>query len=575
MTNTVFYALIICGLTLLFFFLTVYKIDYIWKYGSPLLSYYVGHYVFLKNINLYLFIPGIFVALALLTGIPSFLIKGKYSIKKRLMLNSFYLILAVIVSFHLSFIGSYAFSMGEILVTEYKLSNKSLENGLVWDPKIISIKLSEAVVIPGVVVTDNDADTRIATQILSSGKRSEYFNRIVLQTVLEYYPINFRIPKASSFVLFNNNLYVRHFEGSDFQIIGPALGKLLVNNKFGTRSGKDYPIIETLGQDEYKNFRIHQINTRLRELSALIDKLNLAIEETDKELKHANGNINHYKRLAANSYAEGDAAYFRCSVAETCSYSYYPICGIYYCSSYSVRNCTPMFSQSYCSSLRDSYYSNGNSYTETANYWVGQYNELVAWYNEFIEYRDNVVAAKSSAEIAKASIPYELGMFAPDSNIKIAISSTDAGKTSEYISTLIHEYLHYDSHNLEDKRLPRFFEEGLTEYLSRLAQSAGLGSDTNLGYPLITAFIKRVAEKVPASELEEIYYSKDQEKLNQSLAQYLEPEFFEKNKYILEIMPYMPTEMALGAVNKILEKLELTKIDGKELDASTELNRYQ
>jgi hypothetical protein len=108
-----------------------------------------------------------------------------------------------------------------------------------------------------------------------------------------------------------------------------------------------------------------------------------------------------------------------------------------------------------------------------------------------------------------------------------------------------------------------------------LAQGAGLGSDTNLGYPLITAFIKRVAEKVPASELEEIYYSKDQEKLNESLAQYLEPEFFEKNKYILEIMPYMPTEMALGAVNKILEKLELKKIDEKELDGSTELNRYQ
>lgn len=569
------YVLIIFGLTLLFFFLTLYKIDYVWKYGSPLLSYYVGHFVFLKHINLYILIPGILAALVLLMGALSYLVKGKHSIRKKLALNFFYLLLTAVLSFHLSFIGVYALSMGEILVTEYKLSNESLENGLVWDPEIISIKLSEAVVIPEVVVTDNDTDTRIATQIFSLEKRSEYFNRSVLQVALEHYSINFRIPKASSFVLFNDTLYVRHFEGDDFQIIGPALGKLLVNNKFGTRSGKDYPFIETLKQDEYKNFRIHQINMRLRELSALIDKLNLAIEETDKELKRANGNISHYKRLAANSYAEGDAAYFRCSVAETCSYSYYPICGTYYCSSYSVRNCTPMFSQSYCSSLRDSYYSNGNDYTETANYWVREYNELVAWYNEFIEYRDNVVAAKDSAEIAKASIPYELGMFAPDNNIKIAISSTDASKASEYISTLIHEYLHYDSHNLEDKRLPRFFEEGLTEYLSRLAQGAGLGSDTNLGYPLITAFIKRVAEKVPASELEEIYYSKDQEKLNQSLAQYLEPEFFEKNKYILEIMPYMPTEMALGAVNKILEKLELTKIDEKELDASTELNRYQ
>lgn len=550
-----------------FTYLTIYKLDGLWTKDHVLLNFYILQFAYIKKIKLYFLISAAAIIPILTYAYFKLLLKKSFLRKKYLVC-----LLATIVvgffGFNFSFIGSYIFSVSELMLIEYKISSNPQPNNLIWDNELISQKLNDTVIIPKIIIAEDNLNSQIASYIITSkNNRSEFFKKNVLMPSLDIFSINFLIPNKSSIVMFRDNLYIRNFDGDSFQNISPSLGKLLVRNEFGSISGKDAPFIKTLAKDEYKSFRIHQINSRIRDMETLIDKLNYAIGLINKEMLSAKSNINYYKSLANSSYSQGESAFLRCSIAETCSSTYVPgYCGYFYCTSgYFIRNCTPMFSYSYCSSLRDSYYATGDQYIDTSNYWVGQYNDLVALFNEANEYKDKAVASKAIAEASKENISFELGMFMPDNNIKIAISSTESRMASEYISTLIHEYLHYDSYVSKDKSLPLFFEEGLTEYFSRKTQKNELGSDTNLGYPLITKIIERIAEKIPEQDLKEIYFSKDVDLLKASLEKNLGKDFFKKNEYYFAIISYIPSKIALSMANDMLEKIDLRKIEEDEI----------
>lgn len=570
------YFILIFALFFIFFtYVSIYKLGDPWTRNSVVLNFYLSQFAFIKSIKRYLLFSGIAVIIILSFAYLKVLLKKSFSIKKYIVC----LLAALIVGFlgfNLSFVGSLTFSIGELIYIEYSLSHNPLPNNLLWDPDLISQKLNDTVIIPEIIIASDNINEQIAAHIITrKGNRGPFYKKVILRKALDLYPINFVIPNVSSFVMFQDTLYIRNFNGDSFQAISPSLGKLLVRNTFGSRSGKEPPFIQVLTKEKYQSFRIHQVNSKLRELAALIEKLSAVIKDINSEMSRANGNISYYKRLASASYSQGDLAFLRCTMAESCSYTYIPgYCGIYFCSSgYTVRNCTPTFTYSYCSSLRDSYYEDGNQYIATANYWVGQYNDSLGWLNKFVDYRDKTKVAQAMTEIAKESLPYELGLFSPDNNIKIALSSTESRKATEYISTLTHEYLHYDSYATEDKTLPKFFEEGLTEYLSRKAQKNGLGSDINLGYPLITTIIGRLAEKIPEKDLEDIYYSKDSDLLKTVLDENLGKDFFENNSYYFDIISFFPEKMALEMANSILEKLDLQKIEIEELINISPLTR--
>jgi hypothetical protein len=571
-----YFILVFVVFFIFFTYISIHRLGDPWTKDSIFLNFYLSQYAFIKGVKLYFLISVSAVIIILSFAYLKVLLKKSFSIKKYIICL-FATLVVGFLSFSLSFVGSLTFSINELIYIEYNLYHNSLQNNLLWDPDLISQKLNDTVIIPEIIIASNNINDQIASSIINRKEnRGSFYKKVTLRKALDLYPINFVIPNASSFVMFQDTLYIRNFNGDSFQTISPSLGKLLVRNTFGSRSGKEPPFIQVLAKEKYQSFRIHQINSKLRDLATLIEKLSVVIKDINSEMSRANDNISYYKRLASASYSQGDLAFLRCTIDELCNSTYIPgYCGVYFCSSgYTIRNCTPTFTYSYCSSLRDSYYEDGSKYTATANYWVGQYNYNLGWLNKFVDYRDKTKAAQAMTEIAKKSLPYELGLFVPDNNIKIAISSTESRKATEYISTITHEYLHYDSYGAQDKTLPKFFEEGLTEYLSRKAQKNGLGSDINLGYPLITAIIERLAEKIPEKDLEDIYYSKDPDLLKTVMDKNLGKDFFENNSYYFDIISFFPEKMALEMANSILEKLELQKIEIEELINISSLTRY-
>ena len=181
-----------------------------------------------------------------------------------------------------------------------------------------------------------------------------------------------------------------------------------------------------------------------------------------------------------------------------------------------------------------------------------------------MEIKKVVEAYKAMAIASKEDIPFELGVFDPPNSIKIAIDSTKIETLADYFSTVVHEYFHYTSYISEEKTLPTFFEEGLTEYFARKAVKDDMGIETNEGYPLIVKVIERMTEKIPEKDLENIYFTKDSDLLATTLDNAFGKNFSKDNELYFELISYIPSKDALEITNKLLDKIgvqELTEAD--------------
>lgn len=572
-----YFGLLFFSVFLTFSFLIIYRFEDPPTRANELLSYYLLLLDYSRELNLYLLLVGLASVLVI-----SFMCFGIFWHRKHYIRFYFVYIIGTIATItlatSLSILGANAFAFGEVALLEYKLYQHPLENDLIWDSEIIVEQLSDRHDAPRIIIVGGDIHKKIVAEIIKERQRGHFYKKVVLEEVLTLYPVSFAIPEKGAFVLYQDKLYIRNFEGAAFQSISPTLGRLLVKNTFSDRDIKEVPFIEVLTLDKYKDFRIHQINTHLRYLVSLIEKLNAVIESINEDIAKAKSNVNYYKSRATSAYAIGDLTYSSCMRAEICRTTWIPrTCGYYYVYSCDIPllSCEPRYSPSYCDNEREYYYRQGDEFIDEANYWVGQYNYNVEWYNKFAAYRDQTKLAQEATEDSKKSIPYELGVFFPKNNIKIALSSTKASKAAEYLSTLFHEYLHYTSFVSEDKQLPKFFEESLTEYFSRKVQRNALGSELNLGYPLMTTFISRLVEDIPQHDLEDMYFSKDSEKLYAILNERFGKDFYQKNEFYFDLLPYMSTNMGLEMTNGILEKVKLQRIEPDELNQVTSLIRYQ
>lgn len=566
---SIYLVLIFFSFSFFIAYIAIYKLDGLWINGHDYLNFLALQLLYFKKIKWY----SLLIFVALLIVVHYFFVKN--SLLHTLLIKKYlaYFLGSLIIlflAFNFAFVGSYGFAVFQLKKLEYKISTNPIDNHLIWDDDIISKKLDEELVKPEIFLAEDNLNNQIAVHIINAEKnKSEFYKKIVIKRVLKMLPVDFLIPQKSSMVMFDDNIYIKNFNGDSFEKISASLGKVLVKNQIGPRNNKEIPSIQVLEKEKYGEFRIQQINAKIKKLEEVIDVFNSIINEQKQKMNYADGKVQYYKNLARSSYAEGDSAFLRCSMAESCSYSLVPnYCSPYsfFCSPYSSRRtCVPTFSYFYCDSLRQGYYNNGDDYIRESNDWVRIYNNYVAVYNEYIGLKEKATNFKYAAEASKESIPYELGIFEPDNKIKIAIESSDANNTSRYLSTLIHEYLHYDSYVSNEKSLPQFFEEGLTEHFSRKIQKESFESDINLGYPLVATMIKKIIEKVPEDDLLEIYYSKDVEDLRSLINKNLGENFYEENIDYLNIIFYIPEKLALTLGNNILEKMSLEKIEEVEL----------
>jgi hypothetical protein len=398
---------------------------------------------------------------------------------------------------------------------------------------------------PHIVLSDKPMGQMIVYYLVTKGVDSKSFYGGQILTHMPPSLLGTTKSIADSQVLVDSTLFIQSLEKADIEAISPSLGKLLVKHYFSDRYIKDEPSVSVLGRQEYLKFREDQINEQLAKIQELVDKV-------QKNLTIVGGNISTDKsKIASNQDGITKATSSRDSDDKLCR----SVMGYDY-----DGNVVRYYSDQECDRVRDEWNGVISQLSKNLADWQKQLSYDQNQWAQYTEAKKTIEQIKSFVASQKSSTPQELGVFTPETDIKLALDSTDKKMLHEYAVTLVHEYLHYTSYVTKERQLPRFFEEGLTEYYARKVISKELTTDTNIGYPLLVKVIQQMASKLPEQQLEDIYFTKDVDRLQSLLDQAYGKNFYNDSEFYFTAMSYVSSKDALKFANNVM-----LKIGGKEL----------
>lgn len=459
---------------------------------------------------------------------------SKLQILRPILISSSVTLLIIILSLNLNFISTHIVG---VVHTNILLSNinKGAISEVIWGKDKVQARLESLDRAPNILESASKNLNKDVVSIYMGGSSlSQYYTKEVIAKLPNSLLISTSIPK-NSFLMVGNNLVVVEIKDDEIQQISPVLGYKLVKAYFGSRYIKSYPEIKVLGRQDYLKFREDQINKRVKTIESVL-------ADVKKALSVANNNV----AVARNRFSSYTTALSYIDYAREQTYSYCVEMGAYY--SY--------YTPSYCRSYTDSYWN-----SQAARYQQEIKNaqaNLVVWQKEasyWANINKYVTDVKTIVEGQKNTTPYELGVFHDDNKIEIALDETNSMSIYPYVATLTHEYMHYTSNVSNDRNLPLFFEESLTEYYSRKVFSNSLEKEDKLGYPILVKVIEQMHKKIDPKKFEEIYFNKDQKGLEAALDEAYGKEFYKKNSLSFEILPLLGGEDQIKAANEIMEKI--------------------
>ena len=135
-------------------------------------------------------------------------------------------------------------------------------------------------------------------------------------------------------------------------------------------------------------------------------------------------------------------------------------------------------------------------YVEVKPKWLLALNQRRKAYEDFL--RDPVTPE------------YQAGAFVSPDNIYIKYDPIESSSFSEYLQTLVHEYLHYENNNATDK-FPKFLEEGVTDYLaSNLVKEFLQTQSLDSGYPELVEVITLLLDKLSKDNVFQAYFTRQE-----------------------------------------------------------------
>jgi hypothetical protein len=257
--------------------------------------------------------------------------------------------------------------------------------------------------------------------------------------------------------------------------------------------------VKVLGRQEYLKYREDKINEQIEKIDKYITEAQKNVNILYTGISNSKGNISSSQANISDSISKRDSFYSWCVNAGY--YSYY------------LNQFYRSYSDEYCNSGREEWNviiaKYDQNIKENQNYLAYAQKELPQYQAILQQFKD----IRDSTNQQKSSTPYELGLFEPDNEIRIALDETSSNRLADYFSTLVHEYYHYTSYVSHEKVLPQFFEEGLTEYFARKSIVKTLSISTNEGYPGLVVIINEMAKKISDEKLLDIYLTKNYEAL--------------------------------------------------------------
>lgn len=518
-----------------------------------LIQYYPSLLLFL-NKHLAVTTPTIILVLAL-----SFVNYKKQKIK---LFLSWKRVFTFIFSFFISFSFSLFFILLISVIQILLIGVLSKAN-----PNFISITTSTVQIkekiksdndIPLILGSDNDPRSLIVENSSLIWKTSQFYNDNLLNALPKKIFSIIKNPDSPIF-LYKNYLVIKNIDKDIIQEISPLVSKKIVGKYFDTKYIRNEPNVEVISRQDYLKYRDDQFNEQLKEIQTLIDEIKKQIRFVNSKVSEAKSSISTLQGYVSLNSKYRDEEYNKC-ISET-----YTIFGYY--SNYTYRR----NSDQYCNQLRDNrntqneeYQSLINQHNKNLIYYQGQAYSLNQDFSDLDDYSKFV-------ESAKTQTPYELGLFEPPQSVKVVLESTSNKAIGDYFATLTHEYLHYTSYVSEERNLPLFFEEGLTELLSRNSIKEGLKIDTNIGYPLITKIMDTISSKIDKDVLYQIYFTKDESLLESTLNNKFGKNFYKDTEPFFMLIPYLSSDKALKLANNIMYRIEGPKLTEKDI-YSTESN---
>lgn len=190
-----------------------------------------------------------------------------------------------------------------------------------------------------------------------------------------------------------------------------------------------------------------------------------------------------------------------------------------------------------------------------SQFWLDALAEDKEYLAALEEHKLEIEMVKENLMGREENISHETGVFTPPNSIKIVHDDLVNNDVDEYLSTLVHEYLHFVSTGDWDDNLNMFFEEGLTEHYTRMVMIDTLGYDRSWSYPVVVKILRELMADVSGEEFEEIYFAKDEESLIMILDGKYGDGFYEKNLWCFNGIVYSYDDEMLERANEIMDQI--------------------
>jgi hypothetical protein len=504
--------------------------------------WYAIHFI---SQNYFIFILGFILLIVLFIRSVNF--DKNYPHHKKFSLASFQVMNAFIVGIFLSYAILLLIAFTELNILSIStLINRNIL-GIISDTDAIVKTLKKTNYPPQIMAGDKGQNRELVAVARTFTGTDNFYGKYVLSSIPSFLVIPTKFD--SSVLLVDNTLIITQLNAKDLEKISPTVSYLLIQKYFLQRKIKSYPDISIMSEQEYKTFRKANFEESLQKISKEIEKYEKQKEATASSLEETKSKLTYYKNLVETSTSTRDTAYRKCL-------------------------------------------ANGKSTLDSCKNILNQYkdissqNELITALNlrvssdesklkEFEEYYNFYTTLGKSVKVLTENVPHELGLFLPKKTIKIVFSTTNSHRIADYLDSLVHEYLHYASYTSDDKKLSdAFFEEGLTEYFAKQIISDDLNVSTNVGYPIFAKIITQMTKRIPESDFEEIYFTKDQNKLEGILDKVYGENFYKNTRLQFLTLQYStnPKE-ALQVANDIMKKIGGEPLKEKDLfNSSSDLN---
>lgn len=406
---------------------------------------------------------------------------------------------------------------------------------------------------PTILATQNSQEREVVGVAQNMTGTNHLYGKRILAAIpnLLILPIE---RKLSSMILADNTLIITKIEPGDLQAVASILGSTFITNYFSGRIAKPAPKISIMSQKEYVKHRQQEANTRIQQLKDEIQLVDDKISSLSAGIAHDKEQITYYQDLASASAKKLDDTYRQCINAGEYKNGKY----IHY------------YSESYCKTQQSNLTAENDTDEKNTKDWL----DLLAYDESQLESYQSYVtffkAQQAATQIGKANLPDELGVFEPPQTIRIVLQTSDSHAIADYVETLIHEYLHYASYTPGKKLSSTFFEEGLTEYFARRIMQDSLEVSTNLGYPIQAKIIAMMAKRIDDNELEDIYFSKDENRLEQALNRVYGDDFYIKHLSLFQALMYTSDpEKVVQFTNAIMDAIGGSHVQESDLGSTT------